>query len=338
MKFGVRECVDVVFKAKSKIKIGNSIFQKDEPVIYLETAKTSTLEQAATTVYAQGGAGNPRLIAWEGEKTLTFTVEDALMSPLGFAVLSGAGLVRAGENDVHLHVHQTLQAFADVTATGIEIDATDQLYVGQDAAGKAVYQTVCVGYPTSIFGFMLNSTGDIIGRLREGTFVETNAADFADTGKKILKFKFPNDIALVEGDSVLALVDFYVVKNSGAFQMDITPDKFAGFFYVEASTLFRRQSDGVDLPAEFVIPNVKIQSNFTFTMASTGDPSTFTFTMDAFPDYTKWDKTKKVLAMLQVIEEGTGTDVVGTIAQTIEGTSSVGDRVHTDSGSDIANA
>ena len=37
-------------------------------------------------------------------------------------------------------------------------------------------------------------------------------------------------------------------------------------------------------------------------MASSGDPSTFTFTMDAFPDYTKFDHSKKVLAAIQVIE------------------------------------
>ena len=55
------------------------------------------------------------------------------------------------------------------------------------------------------------------------------------------------------------------------------------------------------MPAEFIIPNCKIQSNFTFTMASSGDPSTFTFTMDAFPDYTRFDHSKKVLAAIQII-------------------------------------
>ena len=49
------------------------------------------------------------------------------------------------------------------------------------------------------------------------------------------------------------------------------------------------------------IPNAKVQSNFTFTMASSGDPSTFTFTLDAFPDYTKWNKTEKVFSSIQVI-------------------------------------
>jgi len=52
------------------------------------------------------------------------------------------------------------------------------------------------------------------------------------------------------------------------------------------------------MPAEFIIPNGKVQSNFTFTMASSGDPSTFTFTVDAMPDYTRFNKSKKVLAAI----------------------------------------
>jgi hypothetical protein len=44
-------------------------------------------------------------------------------------------------------------------------------------------------------------------------------------------------------------------------------------------------------------------------MASTGDPSTFTFTMDAFPDYTRFDKTKKVLAAVQIIDVAGSSDL-----------------------------
>jgi len=40
-------------------------------------------------------------------------------------------------------------------------------------------------------------------------------------------------------------------------------------------------------------------------MANSGDPSTFTFTMDAFPGYLKWDKSKKVLAAVQIVDEDT---------------------------------
>ena len=67
MNFGVREICDVVFKARTDgVRVGNQTFKKGQPVLYITTAKTSSLEGATTTVYAQGGTGNPRLIAWEG--------------------------------------------------------------------------------------------------------------------------------------------------------------------------------------------------------------------------------------------------------------------------------
>ena len=104
------------------------------------------------------------------------------------------------------------------------------------------------------------------------------------------------------GDNTRAvLVDYYTKHESQAMEIDITPDKFGGTYYLEASTLWRDQGTGKDYPAEFIIPSCRVQSNFSFTMSASGDPSSFTFTMDAFPDYTRWDPTRKVLASIQVI-------------------------------------
>ena len=51
MKFGVREICNVVFRAKSNVKIGKTEFKVGQPVLYIDSAKTSTLEGAATTVW-----------------------------------------------------------------------------------------------------------------------------------------------------------------------------------------------------------------------------------------------------------------------------------------------
>lgn len=69
-RFGSREICNVVFKARSEMQVGNTLFQKGQPVLYMDTAKTSTLEGATSTVYAQGGRGNPRLIAWDRKYSL----------------------------------------------------------------------------------------------------------------------------------------------------------------------------------------------------------------------------------------------------------------------------
>ena len=292
MKFGVREICDVVLKAKANQKVGDKIFYKNEPVIYFDTLKTSSMEGAATTVYAQGGRGNSRLMAWEGERTITFTMEDALISPAGFMILSGAGLIDAAEGDT-IKVHTTEQ--------------TDEVTVTTETVEDKTVTVVTIKLEEVPYG-LGDATEDYIYvmRMENGEVVSEPFIPVAPTAKsgqtvdpKTIVLKSTDDISdFKTGDVVL--VDYYVEKSSGAQQIEITPDKFGGNYYLEASTLFR-DTNGVDMPAEFIIPNCKIQSNFSFTMASSGDPSTFTFTMDAFPDYTRFDKTKKVLAAIQII-------------------------------------
>ena len=80
-RFGSREICDVTFKALTNdFTVGTKTFKAGQPVFIIDTATASNMEQATTSVYAQGGRGYNRLIAWEGEKTMTFTVTDALMS------------------------------------------------------------------------------------------------------------------------------------------------------------------------------------------------------------------------------------------------------------------
>ena len=289
MKLGVREICDVVLKAKGVQRVGNHTFHAGEPVIYFDTAKTSSLEGAATTVYATGGRGNSRLLAWEGEKTMTFVMEDALISPLGIAVLTGADLIQASaKQSVIGHTTETLEV-----VEGLVVNSSKPVYMKGD-----------------LYAMLLDNNGEMSGvpvKINANKDIEHVYAE-ADTEKKhplYSKITLPQ----VFKANDIVMVDYYVEYKSDAFQVEITPDKFAGYYYLEASTLFRREADGIDLPAEFIIPKVKIQSNFTFAMAASGDPSTFTFTMDAFPDYTKFDKTKKVLACLQVLSADDNYDL-----------------------------
>lgn len=167
MKFGIREVCDLTFTKISGV--GPTTFT-------IDTAKMNTLESASTTVYAQGGKGNSRLMAWEGEKTLTFTVEDALLTMDSFWALTGADV---------------------------------------------------------------------------------------------------SDI-------------------NGGVNFKIKPVSFAAYYRIVADTLFRDE-DGVDHKATLTIPKAKLQTNLSLSMAPTGDPSTFTFTFDAFPDELTPADSEKIL-------------------------------------------
>lgn len=220
------------------------------------------------------------------EKTLTFTVEDALLSPISFAILSGAGVIHNSNEDTPngVHVHTTSYATVSKSANDLVIDLTDALGTEE------------IDETAPIFVTAVESDGSIKSLVTDIFEVTTGKKqvlkDTTEVGSRTLK----------EADKVF--VDFYVIKDKdeAVTELQIDASSFSGNFYVEASTLFRKEETGKDMPAEITLPNVKIQSNFTFSMASSGDPSTFTFTMDALPGYTFFDNTKKVTCVIQIID------------------------------------
>lgn len=338
MKFGVREICDVVLKARAPMKVGNKVFYANEPVLYFDTLKTSSLEGASTTVYAQGGRGNARLVAWDGDRTLTFTMEDALISAEGFMILAGAGLIDASkQNTIKQHVTEKTTAVAlsqDKQSVQIfvknlpyeQIDTTTGAHKGEfyiyamrvdnDEPVTEPYLPTVIRQteaPTKPQKFYFDETemkyktctdeeADIKAKAGTQIYYGLQIKEITSTYKIVDETETGAEHKLELFEGSVVLLDYYIEKASKARQIEITAESFGGNFYLEASTLFRTQ-DGVDLPAEFVIPNCKIQSNFTFSMAATGDPATFTFTLDAFPGTTRFNPTKKVLAAVQIIED-----------------------------------
>ncbi len=309
MKFGVREICDVTFKTTSAgQKVGKTVFKKaGMPAFMIDTARTSSLEQSTTTNYAQGGRGYSRLIAWEGEKQMTFTVEDALISPTGLAVLTGAGLINPSR-DKMAHVHITLDKYVDNNGQATVTLADLQEETGLDTA--KVFN-VCSVEMVPAYATVIDGSGAGIQFLPDVTISGSASAGITDT----FEVKEGQDaiFTIVDGANKTVKLDFYLVMTQGVTEVQIKPDDFGGYFYVEAQTLFRREDTGKDMAAELILPKVKVQSGFTFTMAANGDPSTFNFTMDAFPGYTMFDKTKKVMCLIQVI----GDDKTSTEEETV---------------------
>ena len=315
MRMGVREICDVVFRPLTAVDIGNQHFDAGQPVLYLDTAKTSSLEGASTTVYAQGGKGNPRLIGWDGEKTLTFTVEDALISPVSFSMLSGAGIVKgraATDSDPgqKIYTHQVYDLVVETSGNNFYVKLPADVRNGD---------TIVVSKEAPIYATILDSAGGpktFLSAVKAAEIYTDAALETAATVKDseiqlgasdAVYFKIADtdntnytDSQVKGGNTVR--IDCYTVHTEGAQEIQIDAESFAGYYYIEADTLFRDEVTGQDLPAQFIIPRGKIQSNFTFTMANSGDPSTFTFTIDAFPAYTKFNKSKKVMAALQIVD------------------------------------
>jgi len=305
MKFGVREIVDVVFKAADNMTIGDTAFKKYQPVFMIDTATTSSLEQATTTVYAQGGKGYNRLIAWEGEKTMTFTVTDALMSPMGLAVLTGAGLIKPNKSN-QAHMHTTINVTTNTNGEGKVTLADLNEEFGLQADDYVICKTI------DVFATELDGSGAGIAyydnvKVGGGDSDDAEYVHVVEGSPAVFTVKSGAGDSAVPAANITVQLDFYTIFNNSMTEVHIEPGSFGGYFYIEAQTLFRREDTGKDMAAEIVIPKAKVQSAFTFTMAASGDPSTFDFVMDAFPGYTRFDHTKKQMCVIQIV----GADKAG---------------------------
>ena len=282
MRFGVREICNVTFRPLAALDIGSQHFSANQPCLYIDTATASNMEVATTTVYAQGGRGNARLIAWEGEKTATFTVTDALLSPISFSMLSGAGVIDAasGEKIVHLTVDGIIKA-----GSGTGAKATIEV----DAAATAGYKLVASGGTgaeagLNIYGMVLDGNGQVIDYLGEKE-IEQPTTEKPGGTKWVINMGGPLKTVTIGGksttfDGYTVRLDCYAKVDAPVTTLTVDADNFGGTFYIEAETLFRDEATGHDFPATFIIPKGKISGNFTFNMASSGDPSTFDFQID----------------------------------------------------------
>lgn len=270
------------------------------------------------------------------DKTVTFTFEEALISAQSFAMLSGANLIENSRVAMHQQkraevVQREVALGGKTAATVALLDLTDLIPEnGQvvsaadpnmvDEAGNFLYEG-----RGNIYVMELDADGQITRRFKVNqkgalttqptvptlsVVATSRAGEPAEMGVTE-KFQLVSAIAgdtdteaITEANGLDAgkiyMVDYYVLQPGSS--MTVSAGKFAGTYLIEANTLFRRQTDGRDYPAQFTIPNGKISSAFTFTMAPTGDPSTFPFTVDAFPDYLPFNRKCKALFALEIAD------------------------------------
>ena len=100
-RYGIKEVADVYFH-----KI-NSNGSPGAPVLYLDTLKVSSIEQAAETVTPKGGMGNEELFAWDFGRSITLKITDALFSMRSLAMMYG------GEDSIKEAESITITARAD---------------------------------------------------------------------------------------------------------------------------------------------------------------------------------------------------------------------------------
>ena len=103
-QYGIKEVADVTFYERDTAG-------HEKPVLYIDTAKVSTIEKTASTAEARGGKGNPALISWDFGLEINVTLEDALFSPQSMAIMQGSGKVVSGTTNAPVYIDVTNEVY-----------------------------------------------------------------------------------------------------------------------------------------------------------------------------------------------------------------------------------
>lgn len=262
-QYGIKEVADVTFYERD-----NNGFEK--PVLYIDTAKVSTIEKTASTAEARGGKGNPALISWDFGLEINVTLEDALFSPKSMAIMQGSGAVVEGTT--------TKPVYIDVTNEVIDFNATDT----GSTTTKLVLQHEFLD--NSIYIYEIDQNG----RWIDGKQLRGWKKDTSDTtGHTIIKldeasgenYETPSTIS----SSKVAI--FYKTPLNGeekigsAQVIHINSDTFPGTYRVVGDTFARNRATGKDEYFQFIIHRAKVSPENTITLSADGDPSTFNMSL-----------------------------------------------------------
>jgi len=147
-KFGVKEVMNVTFYDLTTFK----------PVLYVDTLKLSNLENTAEESLARGGWGNPILLTWDYNREANFTVQDALISFDGLALMTGNPVTNTAETVYKREVLTVAESATTLTETPTDDDKVFIYDFEEGIAGDVITYTVSGTAVTGVSGLSIGNT------------------------------------------------------------------------------------------------------------------------------------------------------------------------------------
>ncbi|ALS22310.1 hypothetical protein [Paenibacillus naphthalenovorans] len=216
------------------------------PIMTMDYATSSQTENTAETVYARGGRGNPRRIAWHGDKETIVTVETQIFTMQHLALLAGENIV-SGANEIYKSEVLTVEN----GGTGTKIINLSKIPVGTvDDVAVFVYKNGILGQ---------SQTVETISN-KELQLASTSTANI--------------------GDEVQV---YYRWNATNTHKLSFTAKGFPPYIFMVGDTVYSDENSGEVVSAQLKYYRAKLQPNFTITSAPSGDPSTLSLVFDVFP-------------------------------------------------------
>ena len=221
-------------------------FKTKKPILTLDYATSVQMENTSETVYARGGRGNPRRIAWHGDKETTITVETQIFTMQILALLAGEDIA-SGSNEIYK---------SEVTV--VEDDGSGRKVINLSKTPVGTVNDIAVfAYANGILGEPQNIQG-----------VNDSEVELAISSTVNI------------GDEVVV---YYRWNATNTHKLSFTAKGFPRYVFMVGDTVYADEVSGGVVAAQIKYHKAKLQPNFTISNAPTGDPSSLQLVFDVFP-------------------------------------------------------
>ena len=215
------------------------------PVLFFDTLKMSNIENTAEEFILKGGRGNPPILSWDFNREANLTMQDALLSPKSFELLSG-NAVTIDEAGTPIHMRQS------TVYETVEGETLNKGWMfplkGATGTGEITLGFEPVEAVADIIVYKIDEDG--------GTPIPVTAK----TGKVITAAASADEHVVV----------YYTYLKQGAEMYTITSDAFPGTYKIVGDTVVRNAKTGKDEGFQVVIQKAKLKPGFTMTFQAEG--------------------------------------------------------------------
>ena len=222
-----------------------------------EDLKNSTLNNNGTTVYAQGGVGNPKIIGFSHSKEATLEIESAVITGGAMGIQTGSGLMDL--------TNTTLIPFDEVLTV-----ATDE----SNTSATTTYTATGASNTEIGFAYVLNTDGTIAKTLTQASAAASGEFAYTSADKK-LTFNAADAPA---GSKVLVV---YHPTVASAYQISNSTEVFSQNVRLHCKTLFRDTCTGKDYVGVLVIYKAKAGEEWSLELSADGDPAVHAISFEA---------------------------------------------------------
>lgn len=146
-KYGIKQVANAVFYDLATGK----------PVMWFNSLKTSSIENASESAQATGGQGGGALVDWDYGRTTTLAIQDALLSDKSLAMLAGTTVKTEG---IVIHARETFKNVTD-TLTLKQTPIEGKITVFKSENGAMMEEVTTFTEADKVVTFAPATSGDL---------------------------------------------------------------------------------------------------------------------------------------------------------------------------------